>query len=171
MEEKMATEIFRTLTGADEEILWQMLRYAAHEDSIEGLRQQPILARYAAAWGRAGDIGWVAERENLVLGAAWLRLPLPADLGFGYVDLTIPELAIAVVPDRQGQGIGTELLTRVLNSARPLFPAVSLSVRSNNPAVRLYERAGFVPVENSDVANRVGGTSFTMLCRFDPNSI
>jgi hypothetical protein len=43
---------------------------------------------------------------------------------------------------------------------------VSLSVRADNPARRLYERAGFRPVAGSDVTNRVGGTSLTMVIRF-----
>jgi ribosomal protein S18 acetylase RimI-like enzyme len=73
----------------------------------------------------------------------------------------IPELAIAVLPQYIGQGIGARLLARLLEDARSLYPAVVLSVRDANPARRLYERLGFVVVDT--VVNRVGGESFVML--------
>jgi hypothetical protein len=43
---------------------------------------------------------------------------------------------------------------------------VSLSVRDDNPARRLYERFGFRPVDGSGRENRVRGTSITMVRRF-----
>jgi hypothetical protein len=75
----------RTLTVADESIVWEMLRYAAHEPSLESVRQQPYLARYALNWGRVGDLGYVAEQNTGSIGAAWLRLWLAEDRGFGYI--------------------------------------------------------------------------------------
>lgn len=87
-----------------------MLQVAAHESSLEVVQQQPFLARYAAHWGRVGDCGWVAELDQRAMGAVWLRLWTEADQGFGYLDATIPALAIAVLPPYQGQGIGTQLL-------------------------------------------------------------
>ena len=72
-----------------------------------------------------------------------------------------------MLPDYRGQGIGTHLLMQVLNMAKENFPAVSLSVRSNNPVVRLYERVGFVKVTGSEVVNPAGGESFNLVCRFE----
>jgi ribosomal protein S18 acetylase RimI-like enzyme len=37
---------------------------------------------------------------------------------------------------------------------------VALTVREGNPAIRLYQRAGFVVIE--EIVNRVGGKSFVM---------
>lgn len=156
----------RTLTIEDEAIAWEMLQHAACESSLESVRSQPALAHYVEAWGREGDFGVVAIADNLALGAAWVRLWPGEDKGFGYVRDDVPELAIAVLPDYQGLGIGTQLLHRILDTARSRFPAVSLSVRDNNPAVRLYERFGFVRVPASNVQNRTGGYSFTMICEF-----
>jgi GNAT superfamily N-acetyltransferase len=108
--------------------------------------------------------------DEVAIGAAWLRLWSGDDRGFGYLDDAIPELAIAVLPAYRGQGAGTTLLSHVLNTARGLFPAVCLSVRADNPVVHLYRRIGFVKVEGSEVTNRTGGTSFTMVINI-PSSL
>ena len=157
----------RSLMVEDESIVWEMLQYAAHESSIESVRQQPYLARYALNWGRMGDFGYIAIDDLSPIGAAWLRLWLGEDKGFGYVKNEIPELAIAVLPDYRGQGIGTKLLMQILGAAKIKYPAVSLSVRANNPVVRLYERTGFIKVSGSEVVNRAGEVSFNMMYEFN----
>ncbi len=148
-----------------------MLQVAAHESSLEAVQQQPSLARYAAHWGRIGDFGWVAELDQIAIGAVWLRLWTEADHGFGYLDATIPELAIAVLPPYQGQGVGTQLLNTLLAGSSKTFPAISLNVRSDNPAVLLYERLGFVKVDGTEVKNRTGGISFNMVYQFTTSRI
>jgi ribosomal protein S18 acetylase RimI-like enzyme len=132
--------------------------------AIESVRQQPYLARYALNWGRTGDLGYVASIDTIPIGAAWLRLWLGEDKGFGYVKDEIPELAIAVLPDYRGQGIGAQLLTQILGTAKMKYPAISLSVRANNPVIRLYERTGFMKIPGSEVVNRAGEVSFNMMC-------
>ena len=154
---------FRPLTAADIAIVWQMLVHAAHEDSLQSVQSQPNLARYAEDWGRPGDMGYVALRPQPI-GAAWLRIWQGPDQGFGYVDETVPELAIAVLPEHRDQGIGTQLLQQLLSAAQPIFPAVSLSVRADNPAWALYQRLGFTPIAGSEQQNRTGGQSVTMVC-------
>jgi ribosomal protein S18 acetylase RimI-like enzyme len=156
----------RPLTTTDESIVWEMLTYAAQQPSIASTRELSFLARYAENWGRAGDLGYVAISNQIPLGAAWLRLWVGEDKGFGYVSDEIPELGFAVSPDYRGCGIGTQLLTQVLSMAREKFAAVSLSVRSDNPVIRLYELSGFVKVAGSEHPNRAATTSFTMLCKF-----
>jgi ribosomal protein S18 acetylase RimI-like enzyme len=154
----------RALTVEDKSIVWEMLRYASHEPSVEAVQNQPFLARYASGWGRAGDVGCVATKGTASIGAAWLRLWVEEDNGFGYISDEIPELAMAVLPNCRGQGIGTRLLMQVLEVAKDRFPAVSLNVRGDNCVVRLYERAGFIKVPGSDIINRAGGVSFNMVC-------
>ncbi len=156
----------RTLSTADQGILWEMLKYAAHETSIASVKSNIDLVRYAQHWGRFGDVGTVAEQADQAIGAAWLRLWPTEDKGYGYIDSETPELAIAVLPSFRGQGIGTKLLKQTLLMAQKQFSAVSLSIRADNPALRLYQRIGFVPVKGSEVTNRTGGKSFSMLYSF-----
>ena len=160
----------RAAVADDEPFLWRMLLEAAHAgDEVDGpdaLKAMPELARYVAGWGRPTDLGVVAARHGEPVGAAWLRLLVGDEAAYGYVDDRTPELAIAVDPARTGQGIGGALLARLLAEAERRFAAVSLSVRADNDARRLYERFGFRPIAGRDVQNRVGGTSITMVRRF-----
>jgi ribosomal protein S18 acetylase RimI-like enzyme len=160
--------VIRPLTPADEPLLWEMLYYAIYVSEGQAPPERavvrlPELARYVRDWGRAEDIGFVAldGEGKQPLGAAWLRLLKGDSRGFGYVDETTPELSVAVLPERRGQGIGTRLLTRLLQGASKHHPAVSLSVDGNNPAVRLYRRLGFEVVGTS-------GTSLTMKVALTP---
>lgn len=158
----------RLLTSADRDLLWQMLAIAAHEADADAVQAQPALARYVNGWGRAGDLGLAALAGPGPVGAAWLRLWPPGDHGFGYVAPAVPELAIALLPSYCGQGIGTYLLTQLLALARPRYSAVCLSVRADNPAMRLYQRLGFTQLEGSQVVNRTGGLSWTMIYSCEP---
>lgn len=164
----------RPATGADEAVLWQALFAAAHLDdeghtSVEVAKGRTDLAHYVAGWPRSGDLGVVAvaTATDTPVGAAWVRLLTGDERGFGWVDNTIPELAIGLLPGYRGQGVGTTLLTRLLELAKGIYPGVSLSTRADNPpAVRLYERCGFQKVAGSEVVNWAGGLSYNMVIRF-----
>ena len=144
-----------------------MLMHASHEPTLESVKAQPYLARYAAGWGRVGDSGIVVFVSGVPVGAAWLRLWSDADKGFGYIDDATPELAMAVLPQYRYHGLGTQLLSRVLAAAKGFHSAVSLNVRANSHAVRLYQRVGFVKVAGSEIVNRTGGVSFNMINRLE----
>jgi ribosomal protein S18 acetylase RimI-like enzyme len=161
----------RRAIAADEPFLWQMLYYAAHmdEDGVlaESARTNPDLLGYVENWGeREGDLGLIAEMDlRQSAGAAWIRI-MPADSPlYRIVARGIPELAIAVAPECIGSGIGTRLLTALLDAARKQHRSIALSVRASNPAKRLYERLGFKTVKS--IINRVGTESFVMLCDLD----
>lgn len=156
----------RTLDSKDEAMLWKMLMHAAHESSLKAVKANPDLIRYVESWGRAGDVGVTAEQRSMPIGAAWVRLWPHDEKGYGYISDDVPELAIALLPSFRGQGIGTKLLKQTLTIAQDQFPAVSLSIRADNPALRLYQRVGFVPVAGSEITNRTGGKSFTMIYPF-----
>jgi len=155
-----------------EPILWEMLYEAAHMresgESIELAKQNPDLARYVADWGQANDVGYhaVESTTNKTVGAAWFRLLNGDKNGYGFVDAKVPELAIGVLPNYTGQGIGTQLMEYLISNAKQHYPGLSLNVRMSNPALRLYERLGFQRVEGSDIINRVGEKSFNMVLWF-----
>jgi ribosomal protein S18 acetylase RimI-like enzyme len=147
----------RRLTTADEPLLWEMLYLAIYVPPGAGppdpeIVRRPELARYVQGWGRSGDLGLAAlsGTGGNTIGAAWVRL-FPADArGYGFVDANTPELSIALRSSWRGQGSGSTLLTALLEVAASQYPAVSLSVSRENPAVRLYRRHGFEVVDERD---------------------
>lgn len=148
--------------------MWSMLFYASRanerpEASVASIRLDPGLDRYLRDWGREGDLGLIATEFEKPVGAAWLRLFGPDESHLViYVAPEVPELAIAVDPNRTGQGIGSFLLERLLIRAdRDGVPAIVLSAREDNPAVQLYRRFGFVETER--IGNSVGTSSLKMV--------
>ena len=160
--------IIRMATRDDEPFLWEMLYFAAHMDeegeiSPEAAKQNPDLEKYVNGWGRETDVGCIAlePQSNQPVGAAWIRLLIANEKTTSYVDDATPELAIAVMPEYLGCGVGTLLLQHLLEAAKQCYPRVVLSVRTTNPAKRLYERMGFVVT--GEIANRVGTPSLNMV--------
>ena len=101
----------------------------------------PELQVYVADFGtRPGDHCPVAEAEGNAVGAAWCRIMED----YGHIDSFTPSLAISLLPEYRGLGIGTRLLNALLLLLRENgYLRVSLSVQKENPALRLYQRAGF----------------------------
>jgi len=102
---------------------------------------------YVDAWGRPGDAAFIAAESGHPIGAAWYRLFTSARPGFGFVDEETPEMTVVVIPARQGQGIGSELVDAVLDRAEEEgFPAVSVSVQRGHADEPLLREAGFEQV-------------------------
>ncbi len=114
----------------------------------------PELQVYVAGFGtRPGDHCLVAEAEGKVAGAAWCRIMED----YGHIDSNTPSLAISLLPECRGLGIGTRLLNGLLLLLQESgYLRASLSVQKDNPALRLYERAGFQIVAEK-------GTEYLML--------
>ena len=169
----MSNLLIRPAVAADAPILWRMLTFAASmagtaEDEREA-RRDPELRPYVEGFGRAGDLGVLAfldpGRAAIgaagAAGAAWLRLAPDGPISEAKVwTRHEPELAIAVEPQLRGRGTGAALLASLLEAAAGRYRAIGLTVREGNPAVRLYERFGFVTERR--VTNRVGGVSLVM---------
>lgn len=161
---EIETFAIRPATVEDEPFLWKMLAEAAQENTVRDVTENPGTAKYVEGWGREGDLGFVAVSNNeCPTGAAWLRLLKDENRGYGYINDETPEVAIAVHPDFRGTGIGTQLLVRLLEEARHIYRTVCLSVRADNPALRLYENMNFEIVRDSEKTNREGGSSLTMM--------
>lgn len=108
----------------------------------------PELQVYIAGFGtHSGDDCLVAEAEGTVVGAAWSRIMED----YGHIDSSTPSLANSMLPGYRGLGIGTQLLNGLLLLLQENgYLRASLSVQKENPALRLYERAGFQILAEKD---------------------
>jgi ribosomal protein S18 acetylase RimI-like enzyme len=148
--------IIRSLTPNDEPFLWEMLYQVLFVPP--GATQFPReiiyrseLAKYVVNW-QTTDIGFIAivESTQTPVGAAWIRLFNFNNQGYGYINDETPELSIALLPQYRNQGIGTQLMFHLLEHIQDKYPAVSLSVLPENPALKLYQRLGFEVVGQFD---------------------
>jgi GNAT superfamily N-acetyltransferase len=84
----------------------------------------------------------VIERDGVPVGRLYVYRHDPRDIRI--VD-------IALVATERGKGLGSQLITEVLEEARGVGKTVSIHVERFNPALRLYERLGFVFVQEHGV--------------------
>jgi GNAT superfamily N-acetyltransferase len=102
---------------------------------------------FGAAWDRERDFTEADWRARLDAGYAVLGLLDGEPVGLG--GLYSPQrgvscvVAMWVVPEHRGRGVGRRILDAVLEKA-PTDDRVVLWVADGNPARRLYESAGFV---------------------------
>jgi ribosomal protein S18 acetylase RimI-like enzyme len=83
----------------------------------------------------------IVERDGLAVGRLYVhRRPTEIRL----MDVTLS-------PDVRGQGIGSQLLRALMNEAECEKKTLSIHVEIFNPARRLYERLGFVAIEDRGV--------------------
>ena len=102
---------------------------------------EPEIFVYIKDFGtQPGDLGIVAEQNDQIIGAAWTRI-IPA---YGHIDNCTPELAISMLPEFRGYGIGTKLMKKLFELLRQNgYTRTSLSVQKDNPAARFYQRLGY----------------------------
>ena len=109
--------------------------------------EKPELQVYIENFGRKDDYCLVAENENRIIGAVWVRIMDD----YGHIDNNTPSLAISLYSDFRGQGIGTALLENMLLLLKSEnYEKVSLSVQKENYAYRMYLKAGFEVVSEND---------------------
>ena len=103
---------------------------------------------------RKGDNCLVADIDGKIVGAVWTRIMDD----YGHVDDETPSFAISLYKAYRAQGIGTQLMTKMLELLKQQgYERASLAVQKANYAVRMYETVGFQTVgENEE--------EFIMVC-------
>ena len=82
----------------------------------------------------------VAELNGKVVGAIWSRIVND----YGHIADDVPSIAISLYKEYRNQGIGTELLKKMLDLLKADgYKSVSLSVQKTNYAMKMYQKAGF----------------------------
>ena len=157
--------VIRPAVQNDLEVLWDFLAMAAYEPGAEAAKAVPSVAKYLTGWQRPGDFGFIAEQNGKIIGAAWARRFAAEELKVPYGDEEAPKVSVGVKPNARGQGVGGKLMRALIGEAARRGLGLNLSVRSENPARRLYERLGFRDIPGSAVTNRAGGMSIGMALR------
>ena len=99
----------RAANVSDEPFLWEMLYVALFVPPGEpplprSVLRDPAIARYVQGWGtQRDDKGLIALVDTSPVGAAWLRWFPASHPGYGFVDESIPELSVAVLPAHRGK--------------------------------------------------------------------
>ena len=118
---------------------------------------KPELRVYIEAFGKKDDFCMVADVAGKLAGAVWIRIMRD----YGHIAADIPSLAISVLPEYRGYGMGTQLLQAMLDHVYwKGYRGVSLSVQKENYAYRMYAKAGFRIYRETE-------EEYIMLYRFD----
>ncbi len=129
----------------------------------ENIIERPELLKYFAQWGRQGDFAFVARVKGQARGMVWIRFFSELNKSYGYVAEDIPELSMSVLPEHRDHGIGSRLLTDMIDYCRDKgYRGISLSVDQRNRAVALYKRFGFT-------VSKSPGTDYVMILNLQNN--
>ena len=110
--------------------------------------KQPELLVYIEGFGEQdGDICLVAECDNKIVGAVWVRIMND----YGHISDDMPSLAISLLPEYRNKGIGTALMISMQEIvSKRGYKGISLSVQKQNYAARMYRKLGFNTIEDKD---------------------
>ncbi len=110
---------------------------------------------YVSDFGtKTGDYGLVAEVNNRIVGAVWVRIMDD----YGHVDDKTPSFAISLYKEYRGCGIGTDLMKSMLELLKKNgYKQASLAVQKLNYAVKMYKDVGFYIIDEND-------EEYIMLC-------
>jgi GNAT superfamily N-acetyltransferase len=162
---------FRAVLPNEEVLIFSFLTIATRMQEASEPIQKAIfdskIRKYWSNWGRSGDYGIVAiERiSGLPVSCAWVRQFDKEEADRCFVGKNFPELATGTVESYRNQGIGKSTLETLIQNLHGKVPGICLSVRTDNPAVRLYEKLNFKRIPGSEWKNRIGTESFNMLLK------
>ena len=117
------------------------------EKPPKSIIEQPELQLYIADFGKEDDWCLVAETEEKVVGAVWVRIMND----YGHVDDETPSFSISLYEEYRNLGIGTALMGTMLQFLKEKgYKQASLSVQKENYAVGMYWKAGFEVIDEND---------------------
>ena len=96
-------------------------------------------AHYAQHYAAATQS--IIERDGMAAGRLYVNR--------GAEEIRIVD--IALLPQHRGGGLGTQHLLALQKEARGAGKALTIHVEKFNPALRLYERLGFQPIEDKGI--------------------
>ncbi|MGC1462087.1 MAG: GNAT family N-acetyltransferase [Terracidiphilus sp.] len=172
MEQSKVEFDVRFVNDNEQTLIFSFLCLAARmpegHEPIQKALSDSFLTKYWFNWGRPGDLGAVAieSKSGMPISCSWIRVFSKEEAGNGFVGEGIPELATGTVDICRNQGIGKATLDCLISKAQSKYAGICLSVREDNPALRLYERLGFRKVAGSEMTNRLGTQSANMLLLF-----
>jgi GNAT superfamily N-acetyltransferase len=138
----------RPATGLDEGLFRQIYAESRRTelDQVvwpEGAREAFLRAQFTAQAAHyeqnyPGAEFFVIEYEGRPAGRFYVWRP----------EAEIRIMEIGLLPEFQGQGIGTALLSQLIEEGRAVGKRVTIHVEKFNPARRLYARLGFREVQD-----------------------
>lgn len=116
----------------------------------------PELQVYVKDFGAGEcDICFVAEVEEKIVGAVWVRIMDD----YGHVEEGVPSFAISLYKEYRGLGIGTSMMKQMLLELKQRgYNKASLAVQKANYAVKMYKKVGFEVVDENE-------EEYIMICR------
>ena len=112
----------------------------------------PEVNIYIDAFGsKKDDYCLVAELEERIIGAVWVRILADEIKGYGNIDDQTPEFAISLFKEYRNKGIGTLLMQKMIEYLKGKgYAQISLSVQKQNNAVRMYQNLGFEIIRENE---------------------
>jgi GNAT superfamily N-acetyltransferase len=152
----MNTTLF-FLRSSEQKIAHNLFPYALSNDSNTDI--------YTMAYGlKNTDLGIYSLTNNVVSGAAWIRLFNELHGAAAYVDNVTPVLTLAILPDMRGNGIGTLIMNQLLQEAAVVYEKIS--VLSNKDSEGFYQKLGFFSLDDSGSKD-----VFTMLKKLEKKAV
>jgi len=146
----MSDIVIRQIRACEFERLEDMLYEAIYQPNEQtpiprSVLKVPEVYVYIKDFGKLkDDYCFVAELSEKIVGAVWVRILSGKPKGYGNIDDKTPEFAISLFKAYRNQGIGTQLMSKMIDHLRENgYAQTSLSVQKENYAVKLYKKLGF----------------------------
>jgi len=112
----------------------------------------PEVYAYIKDFGKSkDDYCLVADFYGKIVGAVWVRILSGEPKGYGHINEETPEFAISLFKEYRNQGIGTNLMNKMIDYLKDSgYAQTSLSVQKENYAVKLYSNLGFEIIDEKD---------------------